>query len=101
MRSVGLQQHEAARPLRGTGASDLATRFEALVVAGHARSEALRARLRSRLEEIDPVAVWLEAAAELSAFGQARSELLLCHFKFRARLLHDRLRLSRWIDWVG
>ena len=100
MQSVGLEQHDGSQR-RELRALDLATCFEELVVAGQTRSDALRAQLRSRLEQIDPLAVCLEAAAELSALGQARSESLLCRFKFRARLLHDRLRLSRWIDWVG
>ena len=100
MMRVGWGQRGAASPRRGLGTLD----FEALVDAGRTRSEALVARLRARLarfDRIDPLAVLLEAAADLSAVGQARSERLLCHLKYRARLMHDRLRLSRPIDWIG
>lgn len=85
----------------GHGAGDIAARFDELVRAGKTRSESIRQRLRTRMDGFDPLAAWLDAVANLSELGQTRSEIWLCQFKFRARLLHDRMRLSRWIDWIG
>lgn len=60
-----------------------------------------RQRIRATVSEVDLLATWLEVVTDLYEFGEGHRERVAYQLKFRARILHDQLRLSRWLDWIG